>query len=131
MSIIEQSVRLKSRFTAIVKHGAGTRQVIVATEDLYDLSEPELNDIYERLGRELKAASVDSLISPSSGASDLQLKMEVVRHVFLTKRAEAEALKERANKAKDRQYWLKVKQEKLTKMHADLSMEEIDRHLAE
>lgn len=131
MSIIEQSVRSKARFTAVVKHGAGARQVIVSTEDLYDLSEPELNDIYERLGRELKAASVDSLISPSGSTSDLQMKMDVVRHVFLTKRAEAETLKAQASKAKDRQYWLKIKQEKLAKMHADLSMEEIDRHLAE
>ena len=131
MSIIEQAVRSKARFVAVIKHGSTTKQVIVSTEDLYDLSEPELNDIYERLGRDLKAASVDSLLSPSGSTNDLQLKMDVVRHVFLTKRAEAEAIKAQANKAKDRQYWLKIKQEKLAKMHADLSMEEIDRHLVE
>ena len=70
----------------------------ISTEDLWDLSPEELNKVYQVLNRELKSAEEDSLLSPKKGDSELQLKVDVVKHIVNVKLQDIEARKTAADK---------------------------------
>lgn len=82
-SIFEKASRQKLRFT----HKGQCN-----TEDLWDLSPTALNTIYQGLANEFKSASEPSLLDTKTTADTLvELKLEVVKHVFATKKAESNA----------------------------------------
>jgi hypothetical protein len=68
---------------------------VISTEDLWDLSLNDLDEIYRSTNSELKKISEDSLLEKKqNGAELLELRVEIVKHIFEAKVAESEAKKE-------------------------------------
>lgn len=69
----------------------------ITTEDLWDLSPSQLDTIYKSLNAEKKATEEDSLLGQRTREEQTLLnKIELVKHVFEAKQAEAEAKKQKA-----------------------------------
>ena len=85
VNIFEQASRSKLRF-------AHKGQITV--EDLWDLPVTELDSVYVGLARTKKALEGDSLLRPRKD-SNLDLSLAVVKHVFETRQAAADAEKSR------------------------------------
>lgn len=76
----------------------------ISTEDLFDLNEKELDSIYKALKREENKNNEESLMSEKTLVDrDLTAKIEIVKHVFIMKKAEKEAAKNAEEKRKKRQ----------------------------
>lgn len=90
--MFEKASRLKLRFKVI---GYGN----LSTEDLWDLSDSVLDTTFVRLAVEAQKSEVKSLLSDSKRDEVLDLKLDVIRHIFETKKAERQA---RADKAETR-----------------------------
>lgn len=100
--MFEQASRLKLRFD---------HRGQLSVEDLWDLTERELDSIYKKLNAESKAADEESLMETRSREDKvLSLKIEVVKHIFSVKSAEKE---ERRNLAER-----KAKKERLMELVA-------------
>lgn len=69
----------------------------LTTEDLWDLTLTELNEIYIKLAKTKKADASESLINPRED-SLVTLQMEIVKHIFDVKTADAAAARNRAAK---------------------------------
>lgn len=94
MNIFEIATRNKYRFTY---RGSLT------VEDLWDLNEKDLDNIYKSLKSKAKQLNEDSLLETKS-AEDTELanKIEIVKSIFETKRSEALARAEAAVNQKKR-----------------------------
>lgn len=69
----------------------------ITTEDLWDLSPSQLDTIYKALNAEKKVTEEDSLLGHRTREEQTLLnKIELVKHVFEAKQAEAEAKKQKA-----------------------------------
>lgn len=103
----------------------------ITTEDLWDLSLENLDDVYKDLKKTLEKESSDSLIHKKSKASEkLELAIEVVKFVVKTKLDE-KAEKERAVAVNaERQQILSVIEEKKAAAYKDMSVEELEAKLA-
>ena len=84
--MFEQASRLKLRFS----HKGN-----ITTEDLWDLSDKDLDKIYSGLSEEKKQSEGESLIN-SREDKTLTLRLEIVKHIFEAKRDEAKAEKNKA-----------------------------------
>lgn len=74
---------------------------VLSTEDIYDLSMVEINEIYQELNRELKSMEVDSLIGQHADNEILKLKIAILKYVFDTKKAKRKEIEDsQARKAK-------------------------------
>ena len=63
-------------------------------EDLWTLEPYELNELYMKLAKDARANAkgLDSLIDVDEGDDSLEtLRMDIVKHIFMTKKAEADA----------------------------------------
>ena len=63
-------------------------------EDLWTLEPYELNELYMKLAKDARANTkgLDSLIDVDEGDDSLEtLRMDIVKHIFMTKKAEADA----------------------------------------
>ena len=64
----------------------------VSTEDLWDLSVRDLDTIFKALNSQKKRVSEESLLSvTTSEDEELELKIEIIKHIVSVKLAEAEA----------------------------------------
>lgn len=69
----------------------------LSVEDLYDLSLTSLDTLAKGVNRQLKAEAEESFIEKKSAtSSDLELQLEILKHVIADKMAVAEASKKRA-----------------------------------
>jgi Rps23 Pro-64 3,4-dihydroxylase Tpa1-like proline 4-hydroxylase len=69
----------------------------LSVEDLYDLSLTSLDTLAKGVNRQLKAEAEESFIEKKSvTSSDLELQLEILKHVIADKMAVAEASKKRA-----------------------------------
>ena len=69
----------------------------MSVEDLYDLSLTSLDTIAKNVNRQLKAEAEESFIEKkSSSSTELELQLEILKHVIGDKMAAAEASKKRA-----------------------------------
>ena len=69
---------------------------LISTEDLWDLSLEELNDIYVALCSKTKNKTEDSLITDGKASKedrDNMLRMEIVKSIFEVKKKEVEKRK--------------------------------------
>lgn len=115
MSMFEKAIRTKVRFPF---------KGLISTEDLFDLSVENLDSIFKTLNSQLKQVKEESLLTTKSKQDEeLDLKIEIVKHVVKTK------LEEEQNrlKAKDQ----KEKKQKIleilaTKQDADLQNKSVD-----
>lgn len=93
MNIFEIAARSKTRF-------ASTRFASLSVEDLFDLSLRDLDEVAKGINRQIKAEKEESFLSQNKNAArkDLDLKLEIVKHVIDVK--ETEAADRLAQKAK-------------------------------
>lgn len=69
----------------------------IAAEDLYDLTPQSLDSIYKLLMREVKASNEESLLTDLSVEDvQLQVKIDIVKHVVAEKLADIEKAKNAA-----------------------------------
>lgn len=98
-NIFEEASRLKIRFQ---------HRGIISTEDLWDLNLEQLDGLYKVLMKEAKQSDEDGLIAPAKEDRELAIKIELVKHVFAVKKAEAEKRESDALNAAKKQRILEV-----------------------
>lgn len=96
--MFEKAVRLKLRFSS--------PQGNLSVEDLWDLpltsmraAQANLNNIAKDVSRQLKAEGEEDFVNPKTSADELlRLKLDIVKHVILTRQAENETLRAAAER---------------------------------
>ena len=91
--MFEKAIRGKVRFDY---------KGVIGVEDLFDLRPEELDSIYKSLNGKLKEVKEESLLKTKTKADELlELKIEIVKHVFTTKVEEA-AVRAKAKETKEK-----------------------------
>jgi hypothetical protein len=99
---------------------------LCTVEDLWDLSVQELDGIYKKLNKELKDATEESLLGVTKKKNtELELKVEIVKHIVQVKLAEAEAKEKRAARAQQKQKILGIIATKQDEALLSKSVEEL------
>ena len=70
----------------------------IGVEDLFDLGLEALDSIYKSLKQQRGDGTAGLLEEPTAESETLSLRMEIVKDVFLTKKAEAESRKAAADR---------------------------------
>lgn len=133
MNIFERAARGKIRFASSVG--------LLTTEQLFDLplsagtsriAQTSLDSIGREIVRALKSIDTESLVEtkPNPEKADLELKLEIVKHVIAAKQADAAAAEKRAANAEERRILLEAYADKKTDSIKALPMEEIEKRLA-
>lgn len=123
MNIFEEATRRKLRFSV----SKGT----INTEDLWDLSLEDLDNIAKGINRQLKAADEESFItSRSSEDSITNLRFAVVIHVINIKLAEVTRKKLSKERAEKRAQLKELIEKKMKSAQEEKSIEELERELA-
>lgn len=98
----------------------------ISTEDLYDLKVEELDKIYQSLMSKKKEAEGVSLLQTKTAENEeLDVKIEIVKHIVEMKLAEAEARKQEREKAAKRQEILEIVADKENEALKGKSIEEL------
>lgn len=105
---------------------------LISVEDLWDLSVQNLDSVFKVLNAEKKQVEEESLLNTKTKENqDLEIKIEIVKHIFDVKRSEADArLKEKENK-ETIQKLLEIKASKQDEALKNKTPEEIDAMIAE
>ena len=121
--MFEKALRLKLRFQF---------NGLINTEDLWDLPLVALDAIYKNVSAGLQALNQDSLLQKRTKETDLaELRLEIVKHVFMTKQAEAAARTEAAEKRAKKQKLMELVAEKQDEVLKGKSVEELNALIAE
>ena len=115
--MFEKASRIKLRFTYFGQ---------ISVEDLWDLNPKQLDELYSDLATKKKQLATESLIEPRKANEELDLRIEIVKHVFEVKRAEAEARRAAAAQAERRQKILEVMHRKDEEGLLGKTMEELE-----
>ena len=115
--MFEKASRLKLRFTYCGQ---------ISVEDLWDLTPKQLDLLYSDLATKKKQLATESLIEPREANSEIDLRIELVKHVFEVKKAEADARRIAAAQAERRQKILEVMHRKDEEGLLGKSMEELE-----
>lgn len=68
---------------------------MISVEDLYDLSVRELDSVFKTLNAQVKKSQEESLLATKTKEDEtLSVQIEIVKYIFNTKLAEAEAAKQ-------------------------------------
>ena len=103
-NIFEMATRNKYRFPY---------KGMISVEDLWDLSQTQLDSIYKALNKEAKANQEDSLMfSQTQTDLDLQAKIEIVRHIYTTKEQDAARRAAAAENAEKKRRILEILEQK-------------------
>lgn len=121
MNIFELGTRKKLRFPF---RGAST------IEDLWDLSQEELDSIYVKLKESKKEAGLMDT-KDSSENDEIELKMSIVKEVFQVKQEEIEDRKNAMIKEQARQEILEALRAKDSEELKGMSREELEKKLQE
>jgi len=121
--MFEKAARLKLRFDT--KFGR------LAAEDLWDLSEKDLNELYMGYAADAKESDVESLMDDSVRDTVLALQMEIVRYVFETRKAERLAQKAKMDAKARLGRLLEIKAQKQDEAFLGMSEAELDAAIAE
>lgn len=106
----------------------------ISVEDLWDLSQKQLNEVYKILKKELKLISEEeSLISLGKDDPyiELNIKIEVVKHIFNVKKVEAQQREDAVIKAEKKQRILDILAKKQDDSLNNMSEEELIKMLDE
>ena len=129
-NIFEQSTRQALRFPSVRGE--------LNTEQLWDLALTsrngfDLDSVAKEVNQRLKAISEESFVIKTSNPekSDLELKLEVLKHIIAVKQAEADARRNAADRAAERQKLYDILAEKQDSALKELSVEDIQKRLAE
>lgn len=106
----------------------------ISVEDLWDLSQKQLNEVYKILKKELKLVSEEESLM-SLGKDDpyieLNIKIEVVKHIFNVKKVEAQQREDAVIKAEKKQRILDILAKKQDDSLNNMSEEELIKMLDE
>lgn len=122
-NIFEQASKLKLRFSS--SRGE------ISIEELWDLSLESLNSLAKAVNKKLKEESEESFIAKKSKANtELELKLEILKHVIASKQESAERAKTRAEKKAHKEFMETLLQRKKLDALESMSLEEIEKQLA-
>lgn len=114
MNLFEIATRKKYRFPF---------RGLVSVEDLWDLTPEQLDTVYKVLNKEVKVEGEDSLLTQNATDETTANMIEIVKHIFHTKKEEANARKLAAENAAKKKRVLEViaqkQDESLLKMSLD------------
>lgn len=106
----------------------------ISVEDLWDLSQKQLNEVYKILKKELKLVSEEESLM-SLGKDDpyieLNIKIEIVKHIFNVKKVEAQQREDAVIKAEKKQRILDILAKKQDDSLNNMSEEELIKMLDE
>lgn len=104
----------------------------ISVEDLWDLSETELDKVYKSLKAQEKHLKEDSLLSRKTKEEEvLDIQIEVVKYIVVVKLAEKEAIKKATENKEKKQKILAVLAARDDKALENASDEELKRMLEE
>lgn len=99
---------------------------VITTEDLWDLSLQDLDRVFKTLNAEAKQTQEESLLKVKDEHSEiLERKIEIVKHIVAVKQAEAEAVKEAANRKAQKQRIMEIIAKKEDDALANMSLDEL------
>jgi hypothetical protein len=124
-NLFEKASRSRLRFD--------TTKGQITVEDLWVLSLPHIDEVAKSLQKKIREeASEQSFISQrSSGNEDLETKFEIVKYVISVRLKETEDKKVRAEKEQYLRMLKDLKNDKKIKELESLSLEDIDKKIAE
>lgn len=100
--------------------------------DLFDLPLHELNNTAKTINKRLKEEEEEDFVANKSNAStDLSNQLEIVKAVIQYKKDLRDRAAESKQRAQERQRLLEILQSKQDEALASLSMEELEKRLAE
>jgi hypothetical protein len=100
------------------------------TEDLFDLSLESLDAIAVNLDKKVESGGKKSFIGKrDTSTSENESKLEIVKFVIQTKLEEAEARKNRAEKASQKEFLASLLEKKRMAQLEGLSIEEIQKQI--
>lgn len=105
---------------------------LVTTEDLWDLTQAQLDMVYKALNKGVSEAQVSSLMCKVTEVdAELLNKIEIVKYIFNAKEAEAEARKNDAVKSAKKQRILDILAKKQEDALQNMSEDELKKMLDE
>lgn len=123
MNIFEYAVRNKLRFNY---------KGSLSVEDLWDLSQRDLNALYKQLKSLSKENDEDSLMTTKSKADTvLEVSIEIVKYIFAAKEEAAEKAKKAAENRKQREKLMGILAEQEEKDLRGKSADELRAMIAE
>jgi hypothetical protein len=97
-----------------------------SVEDLWDLSTTVLDAMYKHYSAQLKDQLGDSLLEKKSKIVDLlEMKIEIVKHIVLTKIKEKKEAEERSAKIEKKRQILEIISEKQHEHLKNMSLEDL------
>lgn len=128
MNIFEQAVRQKLRIPSAKGE--------LTVEQLWDLplqskTQFDLDTLAKAANRELKGMDEESFVSTTDNPAKakLELTLDILKHVIAAKMSDAEAAKNRAARAEEREKLLKILADKQNAALGELSVEQIQERL--
>lgn len=119
-------------FTALKERLRFNYKGVVSTEDLFDLTEEQLNELYQKLAKGKKEVSEVSLLEVADEKSSLiDFQMQVVKEVFSFKRDQRLVKEDGMRKAQERRRLLELLDKKQQEKLTELTEEEILKRLEE
>lgn len=104
----------------------------LSTEDLWNLSLDELNEVAKNLNKRIKASSEENYLEETPAVNEvLELKFEIVLKVLKTKQAEITAHKDALAKSARKQKLLEILARKQDAGLEEMSVEDIQKEIAE
>ena len=105
---------------------------MITTEDLWDLTQAQLDMVYKALNKGVSEAQVSSLMCKVTKVdAELLNKIEIVKYIFNAKEAEAEARKNDAAKHAKKQRILDILAQKQEDALHNMSEDELKKMLDE
>lgn len=99
---------------------------LITVEDLWDLSVQNLDSIYKTLNAELKQSQEDSLLEVKTlKSTELETKIEIIKHIVAVKQAEKEALAKAKETRENNQKILEIIAKKEDEALVGKSIEEL------
>lgn len=103
----------------------------ITMNDLWDLSQKDLDKIYRDLTAEQRAISGDSLMEERKANDELEIKIEVVKAVFEQKKQDAADNLARANNKARKERLKEILAQKQDEQVSSLSAEDIQKMIDE
>lgn len=105
---------------------------VISVEDLWDLPVKNLDDIYKTLNAKVKQSQEESLLTTKSESDeDLEISIEIIKHIVSVKLAEQEAREKSAAKKEQKQKIMAIIAKKQNESLENSSIEDLNKMLDE
>lgn len=105
---------------------------MISTEDLWDLSVENLDNVFKTLNSEMKKTKEESLLSTKSKDDEvLELKIKIVKHIVTVKQEEKEAREKKFLDRERNQKIMSIIDAKQDEQLHNMSVEELQKLLVE